>query len=181
MKQVNQWCILPYIFLIPLFLIIPITLTVTDILSVWLFEFRIGQINLGAFGTPPTSHWSGLFTTLMPPSSLSIWLSQSPYLPSQLLVLEMLLGVQSSSLSTRLELSPQIQRTFNIWVHTSGCFFVDQAGSKGDLSDHFNAAAPSYWNSDQDTLTSSSMSEMNAAAVICLCWARDSFCVVHRF
>jgi len=98
-----------------------------------------------------------------------------------ILVSEMLLGAQSSSLSTGFQLSLQIQWTFNNWVHTSGWSFADKAGSKGDSSDHLNTGAPSCWNSDQDAVTSSAMSEMYPTAVICFYWARDFFSVVHRF
>ena len=48
------------------------------------------------------------------------------------------------------------------------------------FSGNLNAAAPSWWTSDQDALTIFSVSEMYPTAVICLFWARDSFCVAHR-
>ena len=49
-----------------------------------------------------------------------------------------------------------------------GRSFADKAGGKGDLSDSLNAAAPSCWESDQDALMISSVSEMYPTAVICL-------------
>jgi len=93
----------------------------------------------------------------------------------------MLSGVLSSSLSTGWCLILLIQRTFNIWVGPPGMFFADKAGGKGDLSDNFNAAAPSCWKSDQDALTISSVSEMYLTAIICLFWAQSCICVALTF
>jgi len=71
--------------------------------------------------------------------------------------------------------------TIKIWVLPPGRSFADKAGGKGILSDNSNAAAPSGWKSDQDALTISAGSEMYHTAVICLCWACDSFCIARMF
>jgi len=93
----------------------------------------------------------------------------------------MLPGGLSWSLSTGWRLILRIRRTLNIWFSPPRRSFGYKAGGKGDLSDYSNAAAPSCWKSDQVTLTISSVSEMYPTAVICLCWAQDSFCVARGF
>jgi len=93
----------------------------------------------------------------------------------------MLWGAVSSLLSTGWRLILRIRRTFTTWIRPPGRSFADKPGGKGDLFDNLNAAAPWCWKSDQDALTISSVSEMYPTAVICLFWARDSFCVARRF
>jgi len=74
-----------------------------------------------------------------------------------------------------------ILQAFNTRVGPPGRFLEDKAGGKGDYSDNLHAAAPSCWKCDQDALTIYSVSKMYPTAVICLFWARASFCVAHRF
>jgi len=93
----------------------------------------------------------------------------------------MLLGALSLSLSDGWRSILLIQRTFNTLVHPPGLTFADKAGGKGDLSDNLNAAAPSCWKFDQDSLVISLVSEMYLMAVICMFWVRDSFCVARSF
>ena len=56
-----------------------------------------------------------------------------------------------------------------------------KGGTKGDLSANLNAAAHSWWQSNQDALTISSMSEIYPTSVIWSFWGHDSFCILHRF
>jgi len=92
----------------------------------------------------------------------------------------MLSGVLSSSLSAGWRSIGLIWWTFNIWVRPPGRFFADKAGSTGNFSDNLNAAAPSWWKSDQDALTISSVSDMYSPADICVFWAQDSWFVARR-
>jgi len=93
----------------------------------------------------------------------------------------MLSGALLSLYSTGLWLILQSWQTFKLWVRPLGRSFADKAGGKGDLSDNLNAATPSCWQSDQEALTISFMSEMYPTAAICLFWERDSFCIARRF
>jgi hypothetical protein len=77
-------------------------------------------------------------------------------------------------------LIPWIRWTFKSWVHPPGRFVADKASGKGDLSDNLNAAAPCSWNTYQDALTISSMSEMYPTAAIRMFWAQHSFYVACR-
>jgi len=185
---------LSYFFFPPVFLHVSTALTVTNTISACLFDFCVGQTNQGTVGAALTSCYSGHSRSSMPllccisvsssaaqSSSLSFGLSKSPFQYSQLSVSKMLSGTLTSSLSTGWQLILRFRRTFTIWVLPPGRSFVDNAAGKGDLSDNLNAAAPSCWTSDQDALTISSVTEMYPTAVICLIWARDSFCVAHRF
>jgi len=92
----------------------------------------------------------------------------------------MLSGELSSSLAPGWRSIRLIRWTFNIWVHPPGRSIADKAGGKGDFADNLNVAAPSWWNSDQEALPSSSVFEMYSTAVIRLIWARDSFSVACR-
>jgi len=136
-----------------------------------------------ALGIPdPRCNCCALYRSHRPqrnPRLLSFGLSNSPFQFSQSSVSEMLSGALSSSLLTGWCLILRTQRTFKIWVCPPGRSFANKAGGKGDLSDNLNAAAPSCCKSDQDALTISSVSEMYPTAVICLFWARNSFCVAR--
>jgi len=180
-KLVNHWRILSYFFFPPLFLRVSAAFTVTNNFSACLIDFRVGQTNPGTFGAALTSCCSGHSGCSMPlfcsisdsssaaqSSSLSIGLSKWPFHCSQSSVSEILSGALSSSLWTGWRLILRIRRTFKIWVRPPGRSFADKGGGKGDLSDTLNAAAPSWWNSDQDALRISSVSEMYPTAVICL-------------
>ena len=59
--------------------------------------------------------------------------------------------------------------------------FADNAGGKGDLSDHLKAATPSCWKSVQVAMTISGVFEMYPAAVICVYCMQVFFCVARRF
>ena len=186
--RVKHSCIVSYFFFTPSFLLVSIALTVINTFSACLFDFGVGRINTGTFGTALPSRWSGHSRCSMllsysisdwgsevQSSSLSYALSKSPFQWGQSSMSEMLSGALSSSLSTGWWLFPQIQRTFNTWVHPPGRSFADKGGRKWDLSDNVYAAAPSCWKSDHDALTISSMSEMYHWEVICLFWTRDSY------
>jgi len=88
--------ILSYLFLVPIFLLISIALTVIKTCSVMFFDLCIGRINPGTFGAGLTSHCSGLsgssmvlsssmLDTLSTYQSSSLWfgLSKSPFQSSQ--------------------------------------------------------------------------------------------------
>jgi len=92
----------------------------------------------------------------------------------------MLSGAMSALHLIRWWLVCLIWQTLSFWVSPPGRSFADTAGGQDDLSDNFNAAAPSWWKSAGDALTISSVSEMYSTAVICTLWARDSFCVACR-
>jgi len=186
--------ILSYFFLIPIFLLVSIILTVINAFSTFFFDRRIDQINLGSFGAALTFRCSEVSESSMllcscisdsssasQSSSLLFGLSKSPFQLSQLLVSEMLSGELSSSLSPGWRSIVLIRRTFNICVRPPGWSFADKAGGTGDSSDNLNAAAPYCWKFDQDALTISSVSEIHLTADICLFQARDSFCVARRF
>jgi len=181
-------------FLILLLRLSPIVLTVTNTISACLFDFCVGQINLGTFGVALTSCFSGCSRSLMPfsrsesdsmsapqSSSLLFGLSKATFKCSRSSVSEMLSCGRSLSLLTGWQLILLIRWSFNTWVRPQGRSFADQAGGKGDYSDNLNAASPPCWNSDHDALTISSIAEMYPTAVICLYCRPDSFCVPHRF
>jgi len=189
---VKHWCILSNFFFTPLFLLVWIALTVINSFSACLFAFHVGWINRGTFGAALTSRCSAHSGSSMllscsrshsmssaQSSLLSFGLSMSPFQLSQSSVSEMLSVVQCSSHSSGWPLILRIQQTFNIWVHPPGRSLADKSGGKGDLSDNWNTAAPSCWESDHDALTISSMSKMIPMAVICLFWVRDSFWVAR--
>ena len=188
------WHILSYLSLIPLFLLVSIALTITNTISACCFDFHIGRINQGMFGGGMTSRCSGLSGSSTPlsrsisislsasqSSCLSFGLSKSRFECSQFSLSKMLSGVPSSSLSTGWQSILLIRWTFNIWVHPPWRTFGDKAGGKGDLSANLNAAAPSCWNSDQDAVTISAVSEKYPKTVLCLFWAGNSFCLAHTF
>jgi len=193
-KLMYHWRIRSFFFFTPEFLLVSIALTVTNTLPACLFDFHGGRTNPGTVGAALTSYCfahSGSSMALLcsisdslsatHSSALTFGLSKSPFQCGQLSVSEMLSGTFSSSLSTGWWLIPQIRRTFMICVHPPGRFFAHKAGSKGDLLNNLNAAAPWCWMSDQKALTISSVTKMYPTAVICLSWARDSFCVARRF
>jgi len=191
---VNHWHILSYFFFTCLFLLICITLTVSNTISAWVFDFRIGRSNPGTFGAALTSCSSGhswssmpfLYYTLDSSSAaqlslLSFGWSKSRFQFTQCSVTAICSCVLSSSLSTGWKFILRIVRTFKIRVLPPGRYLAEKAGGKGDLSDNLNAATTSCWKSDQEALTSSSMSEMYLMPVICLFWVWVSHCVAHRF
>jgi len=190
----THWHIISHFFVIRLFLLVSIALTVTHTNSACNFDFGVGWINLGTIGETLTSHCSGCSGSSMPlsgcmsdsttavqSSPLSFGLSTLTGEFSQFSVFKMGSGALSSSLLMGWCSILQIGQTFSIYVHPPGKFFADKAGCKGDLSDNSNAAAPSCSNSEKDTLTISSISEMYHMAVSSLYWARDSICVARRF
>jgi len=192
--MVKQCPILYFFFYAPIFLLVPIALTVITTLSTCLFDFHVGRINRGIFGVVLTSRWSGRSGSSMllsccildsisaaQSSSLPFWWSMSPFQLSQSSVSEMLSGALSLSRSTGWRLILPILRAFNTWVRSPGRSFADKGGGKGDLSDNLNAAAPSCWKSDHNALTISCVSIMYPTAVNCLFWARDFFWVAHMF
>ena len=194
MKLVKHCCILSYFFLIPLFLVISIALTVTNSSPACLFDSHVHRINLGTLGAALTSCCTGHAWCSMPlscsisdststvPSSLpSFGLFKSPFQLSKFLVSEMLSGAQSSTLSTKWRLIHLIRWTFSIWVRPPERSFADKAGSIGDLSDDVNAATRSCWMSDQDAFTISSVSAMYPTAVICLNWRWHCFWVARWY
>jgi len=193
-KLVNHWRILSKIFITPIVLLVAIALTVTNTSSACLFDFHVGRTNLGTFGAALTSCCSGHSGSSMPvlssiadlssaaqSSSLSVGVSRSQFQCSQFAVSEMLSGARSSSLSTGWRLILKIRQTFKIWVCPPGRSCADKADGKGDHSDDLNAAVPSCWESNQESLTISSVSEMDPTALICVCRGRDSFCLASRF
>jgi len=91
------------------------------------------------------------------------------------------LGCQLSSHSAGWHWNLRIRRTFNTRVRPLGSYLTDNTGGKGDLSDNWNAAAPSCQTSYQEALTIPLVSEMYCMVVICVFCARDSLCVAHRF
>ena len=128
--------ILSYFFLTPLLLLVSIALTIINIFSACLFDYRAGQINPGTFGTALTFRSSGHSSSLMilwccisdsmfvaQSFSLSFGLSKSPFQFSQSSVSRMLADVLSSSLSTGWRLTLRIRRTLNIWVSSLARFF----------------------------------------------------------
>ena len=104
-----------------------------------------------------------------------------PFQFSKFSVSGMLSGVVSSSIWTRWQSILLIPRRFNFWVRPAGRYFADNVGGKGDLSNSLNTAAPSCWESYQNALTISAVSEMYPTAVICLISVRNSFSVAHQF
>jgi len=190
---VKHWRILFYFFFTPWFLLVSIALTITNTFSACDFDFGVSQINPETSGAAPTSSCSGDSGSLMllswslsdstsaaQSSSLSFGLSKSPFQSSQFSMSKMLSGAVSSWLSTGWRLILWIRRTYMISVRPPVSSFAAKGGGKGDLSYNLNAAAPACWKGDPDALTISSVSEMYPPTVICLVWARDSFCVAHR-
>jgi len=183
-----------YIFLFPLFLHVPIALTVINPFSAFFIDLCVGWINPGTFGAALTTQCYALSEALMrlagsrsgsssAVQSSTRWfgLSKPLFQLSKFLESEMVWGALFWTLSSGWWLILLIQCTFDTWVHPPGWSFVDRAGQNGDLSDNLNAAAPSCWKFDQEALMIPSVSEMYPLAVICVFWARDSFCVAHRF
>jgi len=121
------------------------------------------------------------WTTVIQSSSVSFGLSKWPFQFSRSWVSEMLSGALPSSLLTGWQLNFGIQLTFTIWVRPVGMSFVEKVGGKGDLSDNVNAAARSWWKSDEYDFTISSVSEIYPTVGICLFWGRDLFLVSDRF
>jgi len=189
-----HWRILAYVFLIPWSLLVSIMLTIINLVSAISFDRVIGPINAGIFCAAHTFHCSGVSESSLLLSSsisdsfsasqscsLSFGLSKSPIQLSQFWVAEMLSGEQASSLLAGWQSIRLIGRTSNTWVLPPWRSFAHRAGGTGDFSDNENAAAPSCWQCDQDALTISSVSEMYPLDVICVLWARHSFCVARRF
>jgi len=158
------------------------------------FDLHVGRINLGTLSAGFTSHcsWVSGWSTPVPSSmsgslsaspscSLSFGLSKSKFQSCQFSVSKMLSCALSSSRSTGWRSIHWIRRMITIWLLSTRMFLTDEAGSKGDLSGNFNAAALSCWKFDQEGLRISSESDIYATAVNCSFWARDSFCVAHRF
>jgi len=192
--EIIYWRILSNLFLIPLFLLISIILTVIHTFSTFCVDHHVGRINQETFGAAHTVWCSGVSESSLlssgsisdplsafPSSSLWFGLSMSPFQLSQFSVSELLSGEVSSSLSAGWQWIHLIRRTFNTWVCPPGRSCIDKYGGIGDFSDNLNAAAPSCWKRDQDALTISSVSEMYPTAVICLFWFRNCFCVARRF
>ena len=190
----TYWCILSYYLLFLLFLLGSIELTITNPHSAYLFDFRVGRIDLGTFGAALTSLWSGLSgSSMQSPSSipdsmsasqmslLPFEFSKAPFKWSQFFVSEILSSAPDSSHWAGWRSILFSWRTFNTWVCPPGRSIAHKAGGKGDLCDYLNAAAPSCLNSYQDALTISSISEMYPMAVICLFWAWHYICVAWRF
>jgi len=168
-----HWRILSNFFLIPLFLLVSIILTVTNAFSTLFFDCRRGQISPERFGaaltfstsrvSEPSLRLSSSISDSLSASqssSRSFGLSKSPFQLSQFSVSEMLSGELSSSLSAGWQSIHLIRRIFNTGVRPPGRSFPDKAGGTGDYSDNLNAAAPSWWKFDQDAVTISSVSEM---------------------
>jgi len=143
-------------FLIPLFLLVFIILTVSNVFSTFFFDCRIGQISPGTFRAALTFRTFGVSELSLPlsssrcnslsdsqSSSQSFGISKSPFQLSQCSVSEMLSGELSSSLSAGWRTICLIQRTFNSSVRPPGRSFADKAGGTGDFSNNLNAAAPS--------------------------------------
>ena len=181
------------LFLVPWFLLVPISLTIIKTLSAGCFILRVGRIDPGTSCPALTSRCSGYSGTSMGPISsafvlssashsslLSIGSSKSPFQQSRSLGSEM----HSSALSTSLFASWWwilcVRRTFNTVVPPPGRSFADNADGKGDLSENLNAATPSCSKCDQDALTISSVSELYPSIVICTFWLCDIFCVACR-
>jgi len=194
MNLVKHRCMLSYFFFTPLFLLILPALTITNTFWACLFDFRVGQINPGTFGTALTSCCSGQSgssmllscsisdsTSATRLSSLSFGLSKSPFRLCQYSESEMLADALPSSHLTGWWLILQMRRKFNISVRPPGRFSADKGGGKGDPSDNLNAAPPACWKSDHDALTISCVSEIYRKAVICFFWVQNSFLVAHRF
>jgi hypothetical protein len=114
-------------------------------------------------------------------SSLSFGSSMALFKWSQCSVSELHSLPQSSSPLAGWPAIYLFRRTFNTWVRPPGRSFADKAYGSGNFSDNLNAAAPSCWKFNQDALMTSSVSEMDPMADICLVWARDSFYVARRF
>ena len=168
-----HWRILSYFVWIPLFLLVSIILTVTNVFSTIFFDCRIGRISPGTSGAALTFRTAKVSETSLPlsssvshsssasqSSSLSFGLSKSPFQLSQFFVTEMLSGELSSSLLAGWRSIRLIRQTFYSWVRPPGRSFAVKAGGTGDFSEILNAAAPSWWKFDQDALTISSVSEM---------------------
>jgi len=187
-------CILSYMILSPLFHLFCVALTFFDPFPVCSFDLCVGRVKPGWSSVALTSCCSGLSDSLMPLpstisnsssstklSSLSFGVFKSPFQLCQCSVSDMLPGALFRSLSAGWWLIICIRWTFNTWVRPPRRSASDTAGDIGYRSDTLNAATPSCWKFDQDALNISWVSEMHPIAVICLCWARDSFCVALRF
>jgi len=168
-----HWHIQSYFFLFPLFLSIYIELTIINTFSACLIDFPVGRFKLGMSCAALTSRSAGhsgsstLSSGSMSDSnsatqSSSQWLlwCKMQFQSRQFLWPEMFPGALSSSLSTRWCLILRIRQLVNIGVLPPGRLFADTAGRKGDLSDNLNAATPSCWEPDKDTMTIFSVSEM---------------------
>ena len=164
------WRMLSYFFLIPLFLLVSIILIVINAFSAFVFDRRIGPINLGTFSATLTFRCCGVSEYSLPlsssitdllsasqSSSLSFGWSKSPFQWSQFSVSEMLSGERSSSLSAGWRSIRLIRRTFNTSVRPPGRFLAEKAGGPDDLSDNLNATTPSCRKFDQDALTISAV------------------------
>jgi len=133
-----HWCILSYFFLIPLFLLVSIILTIINVFAAFFFDQRIGRIDLGTFSAALRFRYSGLSESSLPlsssisdlvsssQSSCSLFgLSKSPFQLSQCSVSEMCSGELPSSLSAGWRSIPLIWRKFNTWVSPPGRSFED--------------------------------------------------------
>jgi len=189
-----HWLILSYILLIPLLLLVSNVLTVINTFSFVFFDLYVAKINPATFGVVVTVRCSGVSVTSMAfpsymsdaldasqLSSLSFGLSNSAFQSCESSVTKMLCGELSSSLSAGWRSIHFIRWNFNTWGCPPGRFFADNAGGRGHLSDNLNATAPPCCKFEQDALTTYSVSEMYLTLVTCLFWARDSWCVAHRF
>ena len=188
------WLILANFFLILIFLLVYIVLTVINTVSALFWDRCVAWINPGTFCEQLSCRCSGVSQSSMLLSSsmsdslsasqstlLSFGLSKSSFQSSQFSVSEMLSGAPSSTLYAGWRSICLIGRTFNTWVCPPGRCFADYAGGKGDFSDNLNAAAPSCWKFQQDALTIYPVPEMYPMAVIYLFSVKDSFCVASRF
>jgi len=148
-KLVTHWHIRSYCVRISWFLLGSIALTVSNSVPASVVDCWVGRINVGTFGAALTSRCCGQSGSSMSLScSISDWtsaaqsslwtfaLSQSTFQSSQLSFSTMLPSALSSSVSTGWRLIHLIRRTFNIWVCPPGRSFVDNAGSKDDVSDN---------------------------------------------
>jgi len=190
----TYWPILSYFFVFPWFILVSIAVTVINHITADFMDLHVARINLGKLRAALISRCSGLsgasmrlsssicnVMSMSQSSSLAFGGSKSPFQWSQFSVSEMLSGALSWSLSAGWWLILRIRRTFDIWVCPPGRSFAHKVGGNSDLLDNLNAAAPSCRQFDQDAGMISSISERYPTAVICLLWARDSFCVARRF
>ena len=189
----TYWPNQSYFFLFPLFLLVSIKLTVINPFSALFIDLNVGRINPETFRAALRTQCSGLSeswmqlcgsisdsSSVLQSSSLLCGLAKSPFQFSEILRSKMLWGALSSSVLMRWQSILYIQRTLNTWVRPPGRSFADTAGGKGDLSDNFNAAAPSCWKFDQNALMICSVSWMYPKADSCWVWSPDSFCLAHR-
>jgi len=189
-----HWPILSSVFLISVFFLVWIIFTVIKTLWAIYYGFCISRINPGTFceaiiirctrdcasSMPLSSNMlDSLFASQL--FSLSFGLSKSPLQSSQFSLSEIHSGSLAFSMSAGWWLIRFIRGTFNTWVRHPGRSFADKAVGTGGIFDNLNVAAPSCCKFDQDTLATSSVSEIYPMAVICLFWARYSFCVEYRF